>query len=121
MNELIKSKISIADIILIALLTVVTIASAVHFFRRSDNCVVQIYKDNILIGEYPISENRDIKIDAHNSIRIEANKVRMSYADCPDKRCVKQGASDMFPIICLPNHVVVEIKTSGGKKQFLLY
>ncbi|HRY84255.1 MAG TPA: NusG domain II-containing protein [Candidatus Cloacimonadota bacterium] len=45
----------------------------------------------------------------------------MSYADCPDKRCVKQGASDMFPIICLPNHVVVEIKTSGGKKQFLLY
>lgn len=73
------------------------------------------------MGEYPLEEDRDIAIDMHNRLRISDHKVRMIYADCPDKRCIKQGASNMFPIICLPNRLVVEIKNLKGDKQFILY
>ena len=121
MNEIIKSRISIADLVLIVILVLLTIASGIYFLRKSEHSNVFVYKDNILLGEYPLDEARDIVIDIHNTIRIADHKVRMVYADCPDKRCVKQGASDMFPIICLPNRVVVEIKNDKGSKQFLLY
>lgn len=121
MSGIIRSRISLADIILIVVLALVTIVSAFYFFRKTDNSVVRVYKNNILIGDYPLGEDRDLVIDSHNRLRIQNHKVRMTMADCPDKRCVKQGPSDMFPIICLPNRVVVEIVNAKGKKQFLLY
>lgn len=60
--------------------------------------------------EYPIQDASGVT----NRLIIQDGAVWMERADCPDQLCVKQGkiryAGDS--IICLPNHVVVEI--TGG-------
>lgn len=54
-----------------------------------------------------------IETDGHiNIIRVDDGKVSVVYADCPDKLCVNQGASDNFPIVCLPNKVYIKFKNT---------
>jgi hypothetical protein len=62
-----------------------------------------------------------ITIDQHNTIEIRDQKVRMLSADCPDKRCVKMGFVQNVPIICLPNQVMVEIKSGEHERKFILH
>jgi hypothetical protein len=81
---------------------------------------VFIYKNNVLWGEYPLSKDRIIKIDEHNSVEIKDGKARMLYADCPDQRCMKMGFTQNVPIICLPNQVVIEIKNHEQERKFIL-
>jgi hypothetical protein len=79
-----------------------------------------VYKDNALMGVYPLPMDKTIDIDQHNSIEIRGDRVRMIKADCRDKRCVKQGFSSTLPIICLPNHLIVEVKQSETERKFIL-
>lgn len=47
-----------------------------------------------------------------NMICIENGEIYVSEASCPDKICVKHGAlkSELLPIICMPNKLVIELK-----------
>ena len=103
------SKLSLADIVLLISLTLFSVLFAMYGRDTSSNKLVRVYKDHRLVGEYSLNDDREIRIDAHNLIEIKDGKVSMKDADCPDKRCVKQGSSSYLPIICMPNHVVVEI------------
>jgi len=49
-----------------------------------------------------------------NVIAIEFGRIRMLTADCPDGTCVRQGwiSGGMFPIVCLPNRVVITLEGS---------
>ncbi|RMD52572.1 MAG: NusG domain II-containing protein, partial [Nitrospirae bacterium] len=49
-----------------------------------------------------------------NIIEIKDGKVRMAYANCPYKLCVKQGWIRKGAIICLPHKVFVIV---GGKHR----
>ncbi|MDZ4182595.1 MAG: NusG domain II-containing protein, partial [Candidatus Cloacimonadaceae bacterium] len=82
---------------------------------------VFIYKDNVLWGDYPLSENRTLRIDEHNAIRIQDHKYSMQEADCPDRRCVKQGMTSRLPIICLPNRVSIEVRSADEASPNVLY
>lgn len=69
-------------------------------------------------GRYTLGEDRIIEIiqDNHrNVVEIVGGQAHMQSADCPDKLCVKQGFihSDLYTIVCLPNRVVVEVRTHG--------
>jgi hypothetical protein len=114
-----REKLSVADVILILAVIAATVLTAVMFLKKEDGRKVYVYKNDLAVGVYPLNEDRTIRIDEHNTIRIEGSKVRMLEADCHDKRCVKQGAGDVLPIICLPNKVVVEIR-SGDQKRALI-
>ena len=46
-------------------------------------------------------------------------KVRIKASTCKNKYCVKQGWSNRFPIICIPNEVSVVIK-SKKKEEMLI-
>lgn len=110
---------SISDFILILLSLII----ALLIFRNNGNSDdrVYIYKDAALWGDFPLSKDRVLKIDEHNSIEIKAGKARMKYSDCPDKRCMKQGFSRNMPIICLPNRVVVEFQSHKEERRLILY
>lgn len=47
---------------------------------------------------------------SYNIIQIQDGKIRMLEAGCPDNTCVNMGylKSAALPIVCLPNHLVIE-------------
>ena len=53
-----------------------------------------------------------------NTILVEQGRIRVEEADCPDQICVNQGfiSDGTVPIVCLPNHLVIEIV--GGGEAF---
>ena len=72
---------------------------------------VRISAGDVLIGEYPLDEDRTIPIGDTNVCRIENGQAFMLEASCPDGLCMRD-----FPpigpaggmIVCLPNKVVME-------------
>ncbi|MDD2229296.1 MAG: NusG domain II-containing protein [Candidatus Cloacimonetes bacterium] len=99
---------------------IAVILSSISLSKSTKMTSVFIYKDNQLLSVYPINKNEIIRIDEHNTISISNGKVRMIAADCPDKRCVKQGYSSSMPIICMPNHLIIEIKAKEKTRKLIL-
>ncbi len=115
-----REKLSVADFLLILAVVTAIIVSAVIFLKKDEERFVHIYKDDRAVGIYPLNQDRVVRIDAHNTVEIKAGKARMLESDCPDKRCVKQGATDRLPIICLPNRVVVEIRPRNATRDLIV-
>lgn len=57
-----------------------------------------------------------------NKIEILGGKVRMTYADCPDELCIRQGwiEYDGQSIICLPNKITVMVSGGDSLVDFVL-
>ncbi len=119
--KLIRAQLRLADFVLVALVICAIIVSARHFTEPQANNQVFVYKDNVLWNVYPLDRNDVIMIDMHNTLEIKDAKVRMIKADCPDKRCIKQGWTDKMPIICVPNRLIVEIKTQENEHKLILH
>ena len=64
----------------------------------------------------PLDKDTQISVDGKNIVTIENGEIYVSYADCPDKLCMKQGKikSEGKTIVCLPNKMTV--KAEGKKK-----
>jgi hypothetical protein len=120
MFRMLREKLTLADVLLIISLILIIGLSAGMALRKKDDRMVYISKNNQNVGIYPLNKDITIRIDEHNTVKITNSKVMMSYADCPDKRCVKQGAGDLLPIICLPNQVVVEIRSNGSERVLIV-
>lgn len=114
-------ELTLADLILFAVIIALIVISAFTVLHRKDDRQVYVYKDNSIFGSYPLAQDWVIRIDGHNTVKIAGGKVMMLEADCPDKRCVKQGAGDALPIICLPNRVVVEIYSAREERKLILH
>lgn len=119
--KLIRANLRLADLVLMLALIVIMIASIAS--KRMDKAELRvfIYKDNVLWGDYPLAENRTLRIDDHNTIQIKDHKYSMMEADCPDRRCVKQGWTGRLPIICLPNRVSIEVRAAGEASPNALF
>jgi hypothetical protein len=120
MFRMLREKLTLADVLLIFILILIICLSAGMTLKKRDDRMVYISKNNQVIGIYSLNKDKVIHIDEHNTVGIANSKVRMTYADCPDKRCVKQGAGDLLPIICLPNQVVVEIRSKGSERVLIV-
>lgn len=106
------------DILLVLFLVIC--AAGLFFFQKSKEPgkMVIIYSDNEIIKEMPMDQNASFTISTDmgtNTVMVENNQVYVTDADCPDKRCEKQGAiSDPGEvIICLPHKLIIEV--SDGK------
>lgn len=117
----VTSELKVADIVLIVFILAVSTISALNVFKTKENSVVSVYKGDRLWGEYPLDVDRIVKVDEHNTFQIKAGKVSMIHADCPDKRCVKQGSTSKLPIVCLPNKLIIQIKSQKGGAPHVLY
>lgn len=106
-----------ADFVLIILIVMCSAGSYFYLHKNKSDLNAYIYYHNNLFGIYSLSTPQTIIINSNNKAEIKHGKIRMLVADCPDKRCVLQGWSDLIPIICLPNQIVIEIKPDNHKPQ----
>lgn len=106
-------------IIIGVILVVACIGFGIFFLTgKQEAGIVVISRNGKVIGEYPLKEDRKVKIgDGDNIIEIQDGTVRMKSASCPDHLCVKQGkiSKNGENIICLPHKVVVTVKS--GKES----
>lgn len=116
-------KIKKADIILAIVIAIVGIAASLYL-TFSDvpvkNGKVVIHQNNKVYGEYSMYEDRviTVKDDDHiNKITIKNGNVQMTFSNCKNQDCVKQGTIDdsSKSIVCLPHKVVVEIKSDESE------
>lgn len=98
-----------AVVIIAAVMLLVT-----HLNDSGEPELVRITSDKE-VYEYPFGEEQEIRLGG-NVIQIEADGVYMKSADCPDKTCVHQGMlkDQSGQIVCLPNHMVIELV--GGEE-----
>ena len=83
-------------------------------------CAAEIYQDGVLVRTVDLSALTgplEIPVDTgygENIILAEPGQISVKSASCPDQLCVRQGVikSGVYPIVCLPNRVVVRI--TGG-------
>ena len=72
-----------------------------------------------LTGTYSLNEDQEITINGgSNILEIKNGRADMIEADCPDQLCVHQRAisASNENIICLPNKVIVEIRSKTDSK-----
>lgn len=112
-----KRKFRKADMILVAgiLLLAVLSFAVIELFLKQPGASVVVTADGKVYGVYALNSSQQIVVEtAHgkNVLQIEAGKVYMTEADCPDKICVKTGKISRTgeTIVCLPHKVVVEVQ-----------
>ncbi|MBO4217088.1 MAG: NusG domain II-containing protein [Clostridia bacterium] len=108
-------KIKTRVLVLITALLLALSALLSFVISKSGAEYVEIYEGGALIGEYPLSEDRTIEL-GHNTVRIENGRVYMYSADCKNRICVNTGAIDspLYPIVCLPNRVMIRVTGDSG-------
>lgn len=69
------------------------------------------------VAEYSLLEDGEYSLNGGtNILKIENGEAYLTYADCPDKTCVRTGKIkyEGQSIICLPNRVSVRIVGDGS-------
>lgn len=83
---------------------------------KVNNDIVEIIQDGKVLRRIDLNEVTDVQIitvkyqDHYNEIQVEANKIQIVDADCPDKLCVNMGElkHNSPPLVCLPHHLVIQ-------------
>ncbi len=105
-------------IIVISLLFVLSIIALFIFkFFTPNSATAEIYSEGELIKTIDLSainEPYEIPVingECENTILVEKGGISVKEANCPDELCVNMGTikNGMYPIVCLPNKVVVRI------------
>ena len=108
---------TIADIVLIGVLLVISGILLSKMRADLTNKMVEINFHNKLVGTYSLNEPRLIDLEKGIEVEIADNKVRIKKNTCAHQYCVQQGWSDALPIICVPNEISIIFKS---KKEEML-
>lgn len=89
----------------------------------SDSLLVVVSLDNKTYGVYPLDEDRTVDIENggnSNVLEIRDSGATMLSASCDNQICVHTGTITRpgESIICLPNRVIVEIRSPGASGGF---
>lgn len=90
------------------------IIGSVFVLRRPDTDKVEIVQDGKVLYQFELSqvENQTVEVEYDgrvNTIQIQNSRIRMLEADCPDHTCIQMGwLNSSAPIVCLPNHLVIQ-------------
>ena len=90
------------------------ILGSLWVFLAPQGTVIQIRRDGEVLYSFDLekTENQTLELtyeERHNTVQIQDGKIRILEADCPDETCVRMGWLDSAaPIVCLPNHLVIE-------------
>ncbi len=110
------------DIILIIIVGIVILQGLIlnKIFNSGRGNKIEIFVDNKLYREYPITANEKIKIKTKNGVNeisIHDKVVEMTHSNCPDKVCVNTGkiSKPGQSIVCLPHRI--NIKIVGDEKE----
>ncbi|MEW6348100.1 MAG: NusG domain II-containing protein [Thermodesulfobacteriota bacterium] len=75
---------------------------------------VEVRSGNTVVSRYTLDGNRTVAVPGplgKTVVRIEAGKVSVIAAPCPNRTCMKTGPVDRHGgiIVCVPNRVVVRV------------
>ena len=121
-------KLTKGDMILIALLIVFSIFLAFYMSKVSDEIdkkyvSIQVNGEEIDTIEFSkdiIGKTYRIETEyGHNVLEFGDEEVKIIDASCLDKLCINQGTINKVGqlLVCLPNRVVVEIKTNDDATE----
>ena len=106
-------------IFILSLLTALALLGLGFLMFRAEGDSVEVRVDGQITAKYPLSVDRTVEIvtgkegEQHNLLVIQNGEARVSQASCPDGICAahkpihREGES----IVCLPNKVVITVKT----------
>lgn len=111
---------SVICIVLVIIFIAVFIGLRNSFAEKTNT--VEIIQDGNIIYTLDLDESEDelIQVDFQghkNIIQIKDKQISIIEADCPDKICVNMGIlkSAFTPIVCLPNHLVIQYVNDDEK------
>jgi hypothetical protein len=101
------------DFLLVCLLAACTV-SFVPFMQSHTPDTVVVYRDNVSIAQYPLTDNYLFTVKGAigpMKIRIKDKTVSVDLATCPERICMRTRpiSKTSQQIICEPNHIVLEI------------
>ena len=104
-----------------ALLLAVGLVGSLLVLHPTEGSRVKVLQNGITIYCLDLEQERDRTIavtynGGTNLIEIKDHHIRILEADCPDQDCVKMSwlHSDGLPIVCLPNHLVIQFAQPSG-------
>ena len=102
-----------ADVILIAsLLAVAAIALVLVSVLRAEGDTVIVEQNGNIVAKYSLSDDGEYSLNGGtNTLTIKDGRAYMTYANCPDRTCVKSKSIHLVgeSITCLPNRISVYI------------
>ena len=105
------------DIVLAAvLLSLSLLLGLIMSVNQPEPEYVSIRIEGMEIRRLPLKQDCTYSIGDGNTIQISGGRVRMIYADCPDRICVRSGdiSRSGQSIVCAPHRIVVTIIGEGS-------
>lgn len=99
-------------ILIVAILAVALLLLGIVALTRKEGAYVVVRVDGEEVARYSLAEDGEYSLNGGtNILRIEGGQAYLTYADCPDHLCVKQGRvhSTGEVITCLPNKLTVTV------------
>jgi len=114
------SKFDIALVILILFFSIGSLLWLAHKHNQesSQAKIALIYVGDKLLEEVDLTKDKVISLgNEQMQIEVKENKVRVLKANCPHHICMNMGwiQYDGQTIACVPNKVLIEIKTTGSQ------
>lgn len=104
------------------LLLAAGIAGSILISAPHEGSVVEIMRDGAILYQYDMERTEfqtlEIEYNGHiNTVQIDENGIRVLNADCPDQTCVNMGYLKVngLPIVCLPNHLVIQYGSENSE------
>ena len=109
----------------VTLLVAVCLAALVLLLVRTEGDTVIVTVDGELYGEYSLKADQTVEIksgDGYNLLVVEGGRAYVKSASCPDGICAahRPVSHNGESIICLPNKVVVEIRTASDSQPDII-
>lgn len=111
-----RKKQSIIFLIILIFVSILMFFFLINSKKRQDGDKVLIYVDGTLVQEAFLNVEDEILIHGNpgdNVLMIRNGKAYMKEASCKNHICIQQGSigKNGETIICLPNHIMVEISS----------
>ncbi|MDO4286004.1 MAG: NusG domain II-containing protein [Eubacteriales bacterium] len=90
------------------------LAGSALVMQKPEDSTVRIVQDGVVLFQTDLQEAEDQTLSfvyegRSNTVEIRDHQIRVAEADCPDRLCVETGwLRTALPIVCLPNHLVIE-------------
>lgn len=105
------------DGILAAVLIAATVVFVPAMHSRQPSTVV-VYRNDRVVARYPLTREQELTIQGTQGpvkLAVDGHAVHVTESSCRKHLCVHSGAIRKVgqQIVCVPNHIIVEIKGSG--------
>lgn len=104
--------------LLVGIVFLTGIVGSFLLLQHPDTDWVEIIQNGNVLYRLNLTQTEDQIIevkyeDRLNRIEIQDHKIHMLEADCPDHTCINMGwLNSAAPIVCLPNHLVIQFSDS---------